>query len=367
MSFENRYSSLDRVLHRLAFASSSVQIAVADLEDQFFAAELDPIRIQRPVFVTALPRAGTTLLLEAIESLPEFASHTYRNMPFVLCPMLWNKFSSRFQHSGEAQERAHQDGLFVTTDSPEAFEEMIWKAFWKGHYKDDRVHPWAENDIDFFDFLRSHMRKIVALSKSKTGAAVRYLSKNNLNIARTGILAQNFPDAAIIVPFREPLQHAASLLRQHKNFLEIHRDDRFARQYMAGIGHYDFGENLRPVDFNDWLDRASVTEPMSIGFWLEYWFETYSHLAERDEIHLFCYERLCESPTESLAHLADILQPSDRAALLQVASRIQPPKPHTVTLECDHEDLLKKSQDLYRRLRSIAERRSCAPILSGAP
>ena len=354
MSFENRYSALDRLLHRLSFASSSIQVSVADMEDQFFAADLKAIKIDQPVFVTALPRAGTTLLLEAIESLPEFASHTYRNMPFILCPMLWSKFSSRFRQSGEAQERAHKDGMLVTTDSPEAFEEMVWKAFWKRHYEDDRIRPWVDDDAEFFDFLRNHMRKIIALSQPGDDATRRYLSKNNLNIARIGLLRKNFPDATIIVPFRDPLQHAASLLRQHRNFLEIHEDDRFARQYMAGIGHYDFGKNLRPVDFNDWLDRATIRQATSIGFWLQYWFESYSHLAERDEIHLLCYEDLCADPADTLARLADVLQLNDRAALLQVASRIRPPKPHAVTTDPTAEDFLRKAQDLYQHLRSKA-------------
>ncbi len=242
--------------------------------------------------------------------------------------------------------------MLVTTDSPEAFEEMVWKAFWKGHYENDRIRPWVKSDAEFFDFLRSHMRKIIALSETKSAAAPRYLSKNNLNIARIGILASNFPDAVIIVPFREPLQHAASLLRQHMNFLEIHRDDRFARQYMAGIGHYDFGENLRPVDFNQWLDRTQARQATTIGFWLEYWFETYRHLIKRDEIHLLCYEDLCADPSGSLARLADVLQPHDRAVLLEVASRIQARQPHSVKLESGVKRLQEKSLDLYQRLRS---------------
>jgi hypothetical protein len=358
VSFENRYSTLDRLLHKLAFATPSIQVAVADMEDQFFASKLEAIEINRPVFVTALPRAGTTLLLEAIEALPEFASHTYRNMPFVLCPLLWNRFSSRFRRTGEAQERAHQDGMLVTTDSPEAFEEILWKAFWKRHYEKDRIRPWTESDTEFFEFLRRHMRKIIALSEPKTDAMPRYLSKNNLNIARTGILAENFPDAAIVVPFREPLQHAASLLRQHKNFLDIHKEDRFAREYMAGIGHYDFGENLRPVDFNAWLEQAMVMDPMTIGFWLEYWIATYNHLAERDEIHLVCYEDLCAAPTESLQRLANILQLHDPEALLSVASRIKARQPHSVTTVPGIEGLVDHSQELYQRLRSRAGRHS---------
>jgi hypothetical protein len=327
------------------------------MEDQFFASQLESIDIDRPVFVTALPRAGTTLLLEAIESLPDFASHTYRNMPFVLCPMFWNKFSSGFRQADEeAQERAHQDGMLVSADSPEAFEEMVWKAFWKSHYEKDRIRPWLKGDIEFFEFLRSHMRKIIALGKPNDGSQLRYLSKNNLNIARIKVLHSEFKDAVIVVPFRDPLQHAASLLRQHKNFLRIHEEDKFARQYMAGIGHYDFGENLRPIDFEHWLDRAGETQATSIQFWLEYWCEAYEHLAQQDGIHLFCYEDLCAEPASSLQRLADVLQLEDPGALLGISERIQARQPHPVTLDSGAEAVLSRAQDLYQRLRSKAGR-----------
>jgi hypothetical protein len=351
VSFENRYSTLDRLLHRFAFGSSSIQLAIADLEDKFFASELEPVEIRRPVFVTGLPRAGTTILLETIESLPEFVSHTYRNMPFVLCPILWDRFSSRFRRQGEAQERAHQDGILVTTESPEAFEEIIWKAFWQSHYERDRISPWVDDDQEFFDFLRHHMRKIIALSQPKTDVPQFYLSKNNLNIARIELLLKNFPDAVIIVPFREPLQHAASLLRQHRNFLEIHREDRFARDYMAGIGHYDFGENLRPVNFGGWLDRANFREPARLPFWLEYWFETYNYLAKCDGIYLLCYEDLCAAPSETLTQLAKVLLPNDRAGLLRASSRFRSPRLHSVKVESEILVLLNKARELYESLR----------------
>ncbi len=32
----------------------------------------------------------------------------------------------------------------------------------------------------------------------------------------------------------------------------MHARDPFARRYMEAIGHYDFGANLRPIDFDGW-------------------------------------------------------------------------------------------------------------------
>ena len=94
--------------------------------------ELASYSNERPVFITALPRAGTPLLLECFASVPEFASHCYRDMPFVPIPCLWNRFSSNFQQAMESQERAHGDGMQIIPDSPEALEEVSWKIFFCG-------------------------------------------------------------------------------------------------------------------------------------------------------------------------------------------------------------------------------------------
>ena len=80
------------------------------------------------VFVAGLARSGTTILLNAIYQSSQFASLTYDDMPFILAPNFWKKISPRKSH-GELKERAHGDGVKVTTDSPEAFEEVFWKTF----------------------------------------------------------------------------------------------------------------------------------------------------------------------------------------------------------------------------------------------
>ena len=131
MRYRERYSRLDRLLHRLAFSSFEVQKALADIEDRLCARRLVGIEIDRPVFITALPRAGTTLLLETLDSLDLFATHTYRNMPFLLVPLFWNAVTLPFRAPHVAVERAHGDGMTIGFDSPEAFEEVVWRAFWQ--------------------------------------------------------------------------------------------------------------------------------------------------------------------------------------------------------------------------------------------
>lgn len=329
------------MVHRLAFKSGGLQLAIADIEETMFKAELAGVPEQDPVFVTALPRAGTTTLLDLLVQTGAFASHTYRDMPFVLSPLMWHKITAPLQTMDEAKERAHGDGVSVSVDSAEAFEEVIWRQFWPDHYHDAYIDPWTRcDDVDFVAFYKMHMRKIVWLrcqSQTASGAAqplsgVRYVSKNNLNIARIGCLSGLFPKAAILVPFREPLQHASSLLTQHKNFLQMHAEDAFARDYMAGIGHFDFGANLKPVNFNDWVQTARFGDATTLNFWLDYWVNCYRAILPlvSERVRLVSYGQLTAQPARSLGVIAEMLgvQPVER--LTGLSGALRPPRAHSL-------------------------------------
>jgi hypothetical protein len=358
---EGDYSALDRLLHRVAFRTTSAQIAMADVEDRLFARQLAACKIERPVFVTALPRAGTTMLLECCAGMREFASHGYRDMPFVLVPCLWNRFSVAFRRSAPVRERAHGDGMLIGFESPEALEEVLWKAFWRRHYRSDRIVPWkvdeANDAEDFVEFFRNHLRKIMLVRRGSDATAARYLSKNNLNIARIGLLRRLFPDAAIVVPFREPLQHAESLLKQHRNFLGIHKQDRFASEYMRAIGHYEFGDNLRPVDFDGWFDGRQTRQADCLAFWLEYWAAGYRHLlAEEAAITRFVdYDALCETPHDGLRRLADTLECREPDALLAAADGVHPSKKRTIDTAAVPGGILEEVDRIYAALKGRAD------------
>ncbi|WP_052055353.1 sulfotransferase [Myxosarcina sp. GI1] len=351
------YSQLDRTLHQLAFNTYTAQIALADAEDALFSKQLAAYQTERPVFITALPRAGTTLLLECCASLPEFASHRYRDMPFVIIPVFWNRFSKIFQQNVETQERAHGDGMKISPDSPEALEETIWKTFWQRHYHQDRIIHWDyEENKEFEEFFRSHLRKIIWLRQSNSAVAPRYVSKNNANIARIAMLKKLFPDSIIIIPFRDPLQHATSLLEQHLNFLNIHESDPFASEYMRAIGHYDFGQNLRPIDFNSWFDERKSRDANSLAFWLEYWVASYEHLLQEnaDLVNFFDYEALCNSPQQGLKTLAEVVASSYPEMLISSASRIRQPRLKEIDTGSLPASLLQEANLVFNRLQEKA-------------
>lgn len=353
VKFENRYTWSSRLLHRLAFKSAGIQVALADVERRLFAGKLDEVSVDRPVIVTALPRAGTTILLELLVRSGAFVSHTYRDMPFVLCPLLWQSLTARFQTQDEARERAHGDGLTVSYDSPEAFEEVVWKHFWPAHYEPDRIEPWQScDDPEFVEFFCSHVQRIVAIRNP----AARYVSKNNLNIARLACLPHLLPDARIIVPFRDPLQHAASLLRQHQMFLQTHRSDPFASEYMEGIGHYDFGLNLRPVNFDGWLEADRRKDASELPFWVEYWIAAYKHILdhERAQIFLLPYHSLSTDPRSVLAAIARFVELEAPERLIDQWPQLRAPRRHDVDASNIPYRLLEDSKDVHAALHARA-------------
>ena len=361
---QERYSRLDRLLQRLAFASLEVQKALADVEDRLCARRLGGIEIDRPVFITALPRAGTTLLLETLDSLDLFATHTYRNMPFLLIPLFWNAVTLPFRAPHVAVERAHGDGMTIGFDSPEAFEEVVWRAFWQDKYLEDRIAVWAADDEDvhgeFEPFIRTHVKKMIALRRAQRPGALRYLSKNNANLARIPKIIRLFPDAVILVAFRNPLDHAASMLRQHLDFLDLHAADPFARRYMADVGHFEFGANLRPIDFGHWLRGGDVDPPQGANFWLRYWCAAYAHVLANlcGHVVFVDYDALCADPAPVLRRIgaaAGIDASTDPATL---AGRIRAP----VRYDADALDVDRNRLDAAVELHHELQARSIGHI-----
>jgi len=362
--FEAPYSRTERMLHDLAMGQIDLQQSLSGLEDRTIARAFTALSAERPVFITSLPRAGTTLTLEVLCEDPVFVTHTYRNMPFLLCPVFWDRMSRGFRKAGAARERAHGDGMSVSYDSVEAFEEVIWRQFWPDHYQPDRITPWTADETDtagaFVAFLRGHMRKLVGLARGRRGddAPARYVSKNNGNVARLAFLTRAMPDATVLAMFREPLAHVGSLLHQHENFLALHASDAFARRYMESIGHYDFGGALRPIDFDGWRDGAGAgLSPLGADFWAEYWIAAFTRaLAQADEgVRFVSYDRLCAAPQAGLATLADAIGLAASSPVRGQGGRFRAPTPYAAERLGLAPERLERAQALHARLlaRSI--------------
>jgi Sulfotransferase family len=356
VAFDVAYSRLDRLFHKLAFAAPAVQLTAADIENGAFGSFIEDVPEQRPVFVTSLARAGTTIVLELLHQLPDFASHTYRDMPFVMAPVLWSKLSGAFRKPAVLKERAHGDGLDVGFDSPEAFEEVVWRTFWPDHYQADQISLLSADDdnSEAAAFLRTHMRKIVALRRPATKTTARYLSKNNANIARLDLITSIFPEAQILLILRDPLEHAASLHRQHRNFGALHREDPFVQRYMADIGHFEFGELHRPFAFPRLETLIAGQTSEEPDYWLAYWIAAFDHVrARRDAVTLVCYEDLCDGGVEAFIRLCSALGVKGGEAVVQAGAGLRPWVPRA---DADMFDpgLRDKARAIYDDLRRAA-------------
>lgn len=323
MSFQVRYSALDRLVHRVAFSVPTVQFTAAAIEQTVFRESYARVTARRPIFIASLPRAGTTLLLEALHRFPSLATHTYRDMPFVMAPIFWARLMGAFHKYENPQERAHGDGMLIGYDSPEAFEEILWRAFWPGKYTQAGIVLWKEGDTsaEATEFLTDHMRKIIALRRPERMIDGRYLSKNNVNLARIDLICRMFPDARILVPVRRPYEHARSLLRQHLNFVQLHDHDSFTRRYMEDIGHYEFGALHQPIMFSGLSDLTAGRYPFTADYWLGYWIAAFEHvLSRRAKVVPVSYEEICAEPKPALARICDTLGLATEGQLDTVAA-----------------------------------------------
>ncbi|MFO7850232.1 MAG: sulfotransferase [Spirochaetia bacterium] len=302
MSAKTDYGFGARLLHHFALTSPLVAEMSFQIDQMLYPSSPEEAGEGRHVFVSALARAGTTALMRLFYETGEFRSLTYREMPFPLAPRLWRKISSSSARKGELSERAHEDGILVDFDSPEALEEVFWRVFsGKSYIHPDRLAPMKANP-ETIEAFRKYITGLLDASGAK-----RYLSKNNNNILRLSSLLTAFPDALILIPFRDPLQQALSLYRQHTHFLEVHREDSFSRTYMKWLVHHEFGEDHRRFDVDDGEPSYTPDRP---DYWLEQWSRVYRYLLRRargagERVFFVDYEGLCDEPErvwKSLAH-----------------------------------------------------------------
>jgi hypothetical protein len=294
-----------RLLHRIVLGSPTLTELSFDIECAVHGSGRGPVQSdERHVFVSGLARSGTTALMRCFYETGLFASLTYADMPFILAPNLWSSLSFAPKHT-ELKERAHKDGILVNVESPEALDEVFWKVFLHDNYiLPDRLilHDSPEPVLAQYDrYLH------LVIRKNDQGRPLRYLSKNNNNILRFRALLSRFPRATIIIPFREPLQHALSLLAQHRHFIRLQSDDPFILEYMNWIGHHEFGSNHKLFDLQNAavMQRMAQFDKSNINYWLLTWLNYYSYALAQFATNClwFSHETFCQAPTRSIQQL----------------------------------------------------------------
>ena len=253
------YSSIQKFLHDFVLSKKIINKSLFELEKIIYLKNKD-INNKSHVFITGLPRSGTTSLLNFLFSSHEYASLTYNNMPFILSP----HFSKLFHKKNiTKKERLHKDGIDFDNNSPEALDEIFF-----------------DNNEEFVKHEIVNYIQLILLSNNKT----KYLSKNNLNYKRVDLIQSIFPNSIFLIPIREPLQHANSLLNQHLHFSQLQSEDHFIIRYMNYLGHHEFGLNHKP-----WNNPIHFSDSNNINYWIEQWCLFYELIYKKFQYYKNCH------------------------------------------------------------------------------
>jgi hypothetical protein len=272
------YSYWSKLLHSIILDNYNISMLLYRLEKRIFLNQTQSANRKNFVVVSGLARAGTTALTNALYDTEKFHSLTYANMPFLMAPNLWRKI---YHPKGAIKrERAHGDGILFSNNSPEAFDEHFFKVITYDEHVQKRTLILQNSNQNLVDEYQAYHDLI---SKQDT----IYLTKNNNFILRYASLRKLNNAFTIIFVFRNPIEHAISLLNQHKNFTQKQEEDSFVEKYMSWLGHYEFGKNHKMFDFGEEIDWDRF-DRNDINYWLLVWLNYHTYLMNfNDDRNLF--------------------------------------------------------------------------------
>ena len=334
---KDNYSLLEKLLHKFVLKNHIIKSTIYELE-KFLYSKKSIDTPKKNIFISGLARSGTTMLLNIFYDSGKFSSLTYRDIPFSLSPNLWKFLSVRTTKRFE-QERIHQDGIKINIDSPEAFEEIFWKYLLKDKYiKSNKLIINELEDYHLKEF--SLYIKLITFCKKKE----LYLSKNNNNILRLDQLSKYFQDSIFLLMFRDPINHANSLLKIHNKFSNLNKKNKFIESYMSMLGHHEFGINHKPFYLMNSINYTENSSSKDLGYWLKIWINYYSYVLsslEKKNIYFLSYEKFCENPDILFKHGKF----SDEAFF-----NSKNLKSRNENLTIDNKELLDKANDVYIKL-----------------
>ncbi|MFX1375914.1 MAG: sulfotransferase [Promethearchaeota archaeon] len=294
---------------------TSLSFLLDGLETKFLLDDMKKIEIDRPIYITGLSRAGTTIILEMLDKHPDLASHKYKNVLMPYLPYWFSQMADRFNIYTKPTERIHRDGIMVTRESPEAVEEVFWQKFFdKLHSeKNSNIITRKDSNLKFEKFYRNHIKKIVINQKCS-----RYLAKNNYLVSRLDYLLKIFPDSKILLIIRNPVEHIASLVKQTKLFITLEQRTPLLSDWMKIVGHNEFGQNQKCINLNNTeiinkIHRLWRNKKTYVKGWAFYWTSIYKFIANQLETIkklkkatlVVKYEELCETPSSTIDRILE--------------------------------------------------------------
>jgi hypothetical protein len=275
-----------------------------------FGKKLDPYQVDRPIYVTGLARAGTTITLEMLSNHPDVGNHRYLHMVLPYAPHWVQIIADRTPIMLSPTERMHKDRIMVNRASPEAVEEIFWQRYFENALDETQSNIMGEDvsNPEFEIFYRDHIRKLLADQR-----ASRYAAKNNYNVSRMEYIQKIFPDVKFLIIIRNPFDHIASLAKQDIIFIEVEKQDARLLDWTKVIGHREFGSakiciNLDDTNLVHEIRNHWTSGETYVKGWAKYWASVYSHvhemLEQNQRLAKAClvvrYETLCEKPSETI-------------------------------------------------------------------
>ena len=246
------YSFLDKLLFKIFLDNNIFQEVLFDVDKLFFYKKKKKIN---SLIITGLPRSGTTILLNELYKTKKFSCLTFQDLPFILSPNihfflkknlkkillinLWEKILKR--NKKNKYKRIHNDGIFVSDEMPEAFEEVFWRVFKNRNYiLQNHLSTHSINKYEMGEYKK--YINVITYRENKN----LYIAKNNNNILRLNRF-KNLKGTFVIVTFRDPFFQSYSLIKTHKTLCENQKKNKFVLDYMNYLVHHEFGLNLKTL------------------------------------------------------------------------------------------------------------------------
>lgn len=247
-------------------------------EDLFWKKKIEEKKVDTFFYICGYPRSGTTVIANFFNLSQKFCAYTHKDMPLILTPIIWDKFSKIYYKGFKEIQRKHGDAMKIKLNFVDSFEEILWK-----HYGED---------IDFFEKYIYNIKKLVYLRKK-----TNFLSKSNQNLARISKILKNIPNSKFLIIFRNPLYQLKSLLKVNDIFFKEISRNKFFLNELEFLGHHEFGPNRKFIFENleklDEIKENWLKSKYDISYILE-WIEVHKMILEKysnkKEIKLICYD-----------------------------------------------------------------------------
>lgn len=254
------------------------------------------------IFVTGMPRSGTTILTHIISNFNDVGSFNYSDLPFTKIPFFWSKINWLYYLKNKSFERIHGDGLKINLLSPDAFEELIWSENLP-NYKNENFSKILDSSYENKELERELARsinKILLLRKKNI-----YLSKGNYNLFRIKYINKILKNPFFIICIRNPFDVIQSSVRVHNKFLKIGKENKNFTDEMNELCHFEFGENRKdPFKKNFHKDGTKYYESQ----WIQMHKLILDNYTNLNNVFLVNFDKLTLNPEQSVSVIANKIE-----------------------------------------------------------